>query len=385
MAEIYAAGRIKRVRSTRAQVEDRRDALYEIVEAMRPMTVRQVFYQASVREVVEKTESGYEKIQRTLVQMRRDGSLPYGWIVDHTRWQRKPRTFDSVQEALEETARLYRKALWANINAYAEIWLEKDALSGVIYPVTSRYDVPLMVARGYASLSFLAEAAQYINNLTVPTYIYHLGDRDPSGVNAGDKIEETLRELAPDAEIHFKRLAVLPEQIRAWNLPTRPTKQSDARAKAFGDDASVELDAIEPNNLRALVESAVLDHLPQHEFDVLMAAEESERKHILNLVRGVVKEDSTAIERALFEDDDGEEDNCGLGDEELERLANFARANGWQDDGLEWTGASYLTEDRVWRPTLFAWWIENGIFDQDLVLTDKGRALALMDDDKGDE
>ena len=115
------------------------------------------------------------------------------------------------------------------------------------------YDVPLMVARGYASLSFLHSAAEYINDLDVPAYIYHLGDFDPSGVNAGEKIEETLRELAPDAEIIFERIAVTPEQIDAWNLPTRPTKTSDTRAKGFGD-ISVELDAIEPNQLRALVQ-----------------------------------------------------------------------------------------------------------------------------------
>jgi len=46
--------------------------------------------------------------------------------------------------------------------ATLKIWLEKDALAGVIYPVTDLYDVPLMVARGYASLSFLHGAAEYI-------------------------------------------------------------------------------------------------------------------------------------------------------------------------------------------------------------------------------
>lgn len=101
------------------------------------------------------------------------------------------------------------------------MWLEKDALSGVVYPVTSLYDVPLMVARGYASLSFLHSAAEFINEQPVPTYIYHLGDFDPSGVNAGEKIEETLRELAPDAEISFERVAVTREQIAGWELPTR--------------------------------------------------------------------------------------------------------------------------------------------------------------------
>jgi hypothetical protein len=216
--------------------------------------------------------------------MRRDGSLPYDWLADNTRWQRKPNTFDSVEQALRDTAAFYRKSLWTDASSYVEIWLEKDALSGVVYPVTSMYDVPLMVARGYASLSFLYSAAEYINTLDVPTYIYHLGDFDPSGVNTGEKIEETLREMAPDAAIAFERIAVTEEQIAAWDLPTRPTKKSDARSKNFGD-VSVELDAIEPNQLRALVEETIERHLPVDQFEVLKAAEESERAIISRLVR----------------------------------------------------------------------------------------------------
>src|SRR5215467_10483800 len=230
--------------ATKAEVEARREALLDIVEAGRPMTVRQVFYQATVRGLVEKAESGYGKIQTDLTVMRRAGELPYDWLADNTRWQRKPRTFDSVEDALKETARFYRKNLWTDADAYVEIWLEKDALAGVVYPVTSMYDVPLMVARGYASLSFLYSAAEYINDLDVPTFIYHGGDFDPSGVNAGEKIEETLHELAPDADIVFQRIAVTPEQIADWDLPTRPTKASDTRSKGFGSAISVELDAI---------------------------------------------------------------------------------------------------------------------------------------------
>jgi hypothetical protein len=143
-----------------------------------------------------------------------------------------------------------------------------------------------MVARGYASLSFLHSAAEYINSLDVPVYIYHLGDFDPSGVNAGEKIEETLRDLAPDADITFERIAVTPEQIDAWDLPTRPTKTSDTRSKGFGE-ISVELDAIEPDQLRELVQEAIERHLPQHQFEVLKAAEESERTLIRQMVAGL--------------------------------------------------------------------------------------------------
>src|SRR5499433_2193134 len=274
--------------ATKAEVEARREALLDIIEAGRPMTVRQVFYQATVRGLVEKAESGYGKIKTDLIIMRRDGSLAYDWLADNTRWQRKPRTFSSVEQALRDTAAFYRKSLWTDADSYVEIWLEKDALAGAVLPITSMYDVPLMVARGYASLSFLHSAAEAINDLDIPAYIYHLGDFDPSGVNAGEKIEETLRELAPDADIYFERIAVTPEQIADWDLPTRPTKASDTRSKNFGE-ISVELDAIEPNQLRTLVQEAIEHHLPPDQFEILKAAEESEREIITRLVGKVTR------------------------------------------------------------------------------------------------
>ncbi len=276
-AMVNTASPIKRQRATKAEVEGRRDHLREIVADMRPMTVRQVFYQATVRAIIEKTEAGYNKVQNDLVLLRRAGSMPYDWLADSTRWQRKPTTFDSIQAAIDDTARFYRKALWADADSYVEVWLEKDALAGVVYPITSMYDVPLMVARGYASLSFLHSAAEYINELSVPAFIYHLGDYDPSGVNAGEKIEQTLRELAPDADITFERIAVTTEQIEAWTLPTRPTKSTDSRSKNFGD-ISVELDAIAPSRLRDQVEDVIQRHLPPDQFNILKVAEQSERE-----------------------------------------------------------------------------------------------------------
>jgi hypothetical protein len=143
-----------------------------------------------------------------------------------------------------------------------------------------------MVARGYASLSFLHSAAEYIGTLDMPAYIYHLGDFDPSGVNAGEKIEEALREMAPAAEIHFGRLAVRPEHVAMWNLSTRPIKASDSRAKGFGAE-SVELDAIEPDMLRDLVKFAIEYYFPPDQFAILKAAEESERTLIWRLVEWI--------------------------------------------------------------------------------------------------
>ena len=236
LVPLYPPRSLKRERSTAAEVETRRAALWAIVAEGRPMTVRQVFYQATVRSLVPKTERGYGMVKGDLILMRRRGELEYGWLADHTRWQRKHRTYDGIAAALKATAEFYRKDLWARADCYVEIWIEKDALSGVVMPVTSRYDVPLMVARGYASLSFLHSAASYIADLDVPAFVYHLGDFDPSGVNAGEKIEQTLRELAPHAELTFERIAVNPDQIADWDLPSRPTKQTDSRAKGFATE-----------------------------------------------------------------------------------------------------------------------------------------------------
>lgn len=282
------ASPIKRARATKVEVEERRDALLTIVAAQRPMTVRQVFYQATVAGIVEKAETGYAKVQDDLVKLRRAGTLPFDWIVDNTRLQRKPTSYSGIEAALIDTARFYRKSLWDDADAYVEIWLEKDALSGVIYPVTSLYDVPLMIARGYASLSFLHGSASYIAQLDRPAFLYHFGDHDPSGVNAGEKIEQTLRELAPRAEIHFERVAVTPDQIARLNLPSRPTKASDTRAKGFGS-RSVELDAIPPQVLRDMVEEVINRHLPQDQLETLILAEKSEREQLSMLASSVVE------------------------------------------------------------------------------------------------
>jgi hypothetical protein len=274
-------------RPTKAEMEARFDAIFDIVEEINPCGVRQSFYQTSVRGLLDKTEADYDKVQRALVAMRRSGRVPYGWIVDGTRWMHKPASYGSLEQALRRTAQTYRRAIWDEQDVRVEFWLEKEGLAGTILPVTAEYDVPLYVSRGFSSITYLSEAADDIREADKPTYIYHLGDFDPSGVNAGEKIEETLQEMAPDSEIVFERLAVQPWQIEQWNLPTRPTKPSDTRSRGFGS-ISVELDAIDPERLRLLVRQAIEKHLPRRQFEILKAAEQSERNIIRQLVRGAV-------------------------------------------------------------------------------------------------
>src|SRR5262245_14667820 len=136
----YEASPIKRGRATQSEMSKREALVLEIVAEMQPMSVRQVFYQASVRGDVEKSEAGYAKIQRCLVDLRRSGRLAYDWIADNTRWQRKPETFADPKEAVLDIARFYRKSLWIDAEDYVEVWLEKDALASVVVGVTDDFD-----------------------------------------------------------------------------------------------------------------------------------------------------------------------------------------------------------------------------------------------------
>jgi Protein of unknown function C-terminus (DUF2399) len=230
--------------------------------------------------VIAKTEAEYKQtVGRLLTEMRREEEIPFGWIADNTRWMRKPRSFSSVEEAIRRTAQTYRRALWDEQPAYVEVWLEKEALAGVLYEETERWDVPLMVTRGYPSLSYVYEAAQAIDDCEKPAYLYYFGDFDPSGLDIARTVETRIREFAPWADLTFERVAVTAEQIREMGLPTRPTKQTDSRSKGFAGQ-SVEVDAIPPHALRRLAHDCIVQHVDDHALEVVKVAEREEREYL---------------------------------------------------------------------------------------------------------
>lgn len=277
----YGSRPIRARRGPSAMAEIRL-AIEQELEAANPMTARQLYYRLVSRSAIAKTEQEYKTVIRLLGDMRRDGSIPFAWLVDNTRWMRKPRSYDDLTDALEQTARLYRRNVWREQAGYVEIWLEKDALAGVIYPETEAWDVPLMVTRGYPSLSYLHEAASAIACEGKPAVIYYLGDRDPSGVDIPRVVERGIREFAPDVDLTFVQLAVTPEQIEALKLPTRPTKKTDSRARHF-EGESVEVDAIPPATLRELVRDAIEQHIDRGALDRLRVVEQAERETLRSL------------------------------------------------------------------------------------------------------
>ena len=164
-----------------------------------------------------------------------------------------------------------------------EVWLEKDALAGVLLAVTVPWDVPLMVSRGYSSITYLHAAAQTIEDQDKPTFIYFFGDHDPSGLDMVRSVEDGLRRFAPEADITFEKVAVTPGQIEEWNLPTRPTKRSDSRSRSFQGD-SIDVDAIPPNQRRKRAEECITRHIDQGVLERTRAIEAAERETLKDFI-----------------------------------------------------------------------------------------------------
>jgi hypothetical protein len=288
---VYGTSPIKRTRRTKAEIEALDAALVEIVEEFSPVTVRQVFYQAVNRGLVPKSEAkGYRVVQRRLVALRGSGAIPYGYIVDGTRYVHGYRRYCDLGEFTSYAAGLYRKDYWATAEVNVEVWLEKVALKGVLFPtVVNECGLGLHVTRGFASITYLQEAAEHIEADGRPTYVYVLTDFDPSGVSIAEKVKEELMERAPSSRIAVERLAVNREQIERWNLPTRPTKTSDTRATSFrrihGTD-SVELDAIPPDQLRQLVRNAIDSHMEPWRLEQFRMVEQEERETLMTMFGG---------------------------------------------------------------------------------------------------
>lgn len=287
-------------RRTQFEMELLRNQIFDTAKEIAPCTIRQLFYQLVSRGCIDKTEAAYKgTVVRLVGEMRLGGTLPWGWVNDNTRWMRRPSSHGSMADILHSAAATYTRSLWQDADAYVEVWLEKDALSGVFYDVTGELQVPLMVTRGYPSLTFLHDSAQTIKRQNKPTHIYYFGDYDPSGCDISRNVEERIREfvgehwLAPErrklnemlgvaeadklireqcsaadlegeargTQITFTRVAVNRPQIAEMNLPTRPTKKSDTRSKSFEGDESVEVDAIPPATLRRMIRDCVMHHI----------------------------------------------------------------------------------------------------------------------------
>src|SRR5262249_35321596 len=131
------------------------------------------------------------------------------------------------------------------------------------------------------------QGADYINARDDgrPVVIFYIGDYDPAGVLIDVALERELREhLSPDIDLTFGRVGITAEQVKAYDLPTKPRKEKEKRARHITE--TVEAEAMPAATMRGLLREAIEALLPPNALAVAKAAEESERAWLDQIVNG---------------------------------------------------------------------------------------------------
>ena len=229
------------------------------------LTTRQLFYQFVARAIIPNSDKEYKRLGSVIDDARMAGLIDWDAIEDRTRMLRENSHWGSPQDILNACASSYRSDLWKNQKTRPQVWVEKDALIGVIESACSDLDVPCFSCRGYSSQSAMWRAGQLVREHAKArgqkTVIFHLGDHDPSGVDMTRDIGERIKLLSNDGPVEINRIALNMNQVRRYNPPPNPAKLTDVRSTdyiaKFGDQ-SWELDALDPKVLIKLIRTHVL-------------------------------------------------------------------------------------------------------------------------------
>lgn len=241
------------------------------------LTLRQLYYQLVTRNLIPNVERSYKNLSGLVTDARMAGVLDWDAIEDRVRQPRIPQEFDDLADLVRAAVQSYRLDRWAGQEYYAELWVEKDALAGVLRPLASEFHVTLMVNRGYSSASAMYESAARFNVHPEPKQLYYLGDFDPSGEDMVRDIRDRLGLFGVE-ELTVNKIALTWAQIQEYNLPPNPAKVSDPRAAGYiarHGDSSWEVDALPPEVLAATVREAFAEIL---DLDLMNAVKEREAR-----------------------------------------------------------------------------------------------------------
>lgn len=252
------------------------------------LTLRQLYYQFVARDIIPNTQAEYNKLGMVVNNGRLAGLIDWNSIIDRTRNHQANAHWDSPSDIIEDSADQYAIDTRADQNDYLEVWVEKDALVGVIERACEPLDVGYLSCRGYVSQSAMWRAAMRFKrqerNGKECTILIHLGDHDPSGIDMTRDIQDRLNMFGSDVEV--KRIALSMEQVEEYSPPPNPAKTTDSRYESYRDDYgddSWELDALDPRIINQLVTDNIADYTNQSKRDALIEKQESERQQIRDL------------------------------------------------------------------------------------------------------
>lgn len=251
-------------KATLEMIERANDIITEYADEGYDLTVRQVYYQFVSKDWISNTETSYNKLQSTLSNARLSGLIDWNHIVDRTRKMEQNSHWNSPREILEICAEQFQLDVRLTQDVYIEVWVEKDALLGIVERVSRENDVPYMSCRGYASHSVIWRAAQRCieeEESGRETVIIQLSDHDPSGVDMSGDLQRRMVLFGSSAEV--ERIALTMDQINKFNPPPNPAKITDSRYEAYQEEygeESWELDALDPREITHLIQEAIDKH-----------------------------------------------------------------------------------------------------------------------------
>lgn len=250
-----------RFHSKSLETIDRVNSIVEEYEAQGfELTLRQVYYQLVARGYIPNNERSYKNLGSLINDGRLAGLIDWYAIVDRTRNLRGNSHWENPESVIDSARYSYMLDRWKNQPNYVEVWVEKDALIGIVSQICRELDVPHFSCRGYTSQSEMWSAAQRFirQSHKESRTIIHLGDHDPSGIDMTRDIQERLDMFG--ADVFVKRVALTMEQIETFNPPPNPTKLTDARSSGYIEEYGHEcweLDALEPKVITSLIREEV--------------------------------------------------------------------------------------------------------------------------------
>jgi hypothetical protein len=253
------------------------------------LTLRQLYYQFVARDLIPNTQQSYKNLGSIINRARLAGLLDWNYIVDRTRNLRGVSHWTTPASVINSAAYGFRLDKWADQPTRVEIWVEKEALAGVVERVGTERDVDYFSCRGYVSQSELWGAGQRLKTAILAdqnVVILHLGDHDPSGVDMTRDITDRLTQFIgyrAERRLEVRRIALNMDQVQRYNPPPNPAKLTDSRATGYIAEhghESWELDALDPATLSALITSHI-DDIVDHDLYEAQQAAEAEHRQLL--------------------------------------------------------------------------------------------------------
>lgn len=274
--------RLERIRRAAAIIEDYERRGYA-------MSLRQLYYQMVAKNLIANDDKLYDQLGNDVTDGRMTGLISWTSIEDRGRNLKGNRYWSGTGAALASARDAYRIDKWATQPIRPEVWVEKRALEGVVGDICGKLDVDFFALGGYNSASEQWRAgrrfAEYISKGQRPI-VFHLGDHDPSGVDMTRDNQERIS-LFTGVQVAVVRLALNMPQIERYRPPPNPAKKQDSRyadyQRLYGDE-SWEVDALAPEVLQDLIESAVMSVRDENKWEAALAEENADRAYLTDIV-----------------------------------------------------------------------------------------------------